>query len=100
ARGSPCVGRPPRGASPPAVWMDADGAFVAVWTGSTFGAGSEGARVLGRRFDASGAPLGGEFQVNTLTTNNQWFPAVAALRAAGLWAHLGGFLAPARGREG
>lgn len=80
----------------PAVSMDADGAFVAVWTGSTFGAGSEGARVLGRRFDASGAPVGGEFQVNTLTTNNQWFPALPPCRAAGSWSHSGALSAPDR----
>src|SRR5215468_5798074 len=67
----------------PAVAMDADGGFVAVWTGSTFGPGSEGARVLGQRFAADGSPVGGEFQVNTLTTNNQWFPSVAVLPSGG-----------------
>jgi RNA polymerase sigma factor (sigma-70 family) len=64
----------------PAVSMNGDGSFVAAWVGSTFGAGSEFARVLGQRFGTDGAPVGAEFQVNTLTTNNQWFPAVAVLR--------------------
>lgn len=84
----------------PAVSMDADGAFVAVWTGSTFGAGSEGARVLGRRFDASGAPVGGEFQVNTLTTNNQWFPAVAALPSGGFVVAFGSFVSAGSDTDG
>ena len=34
--------------------------------------------VQGQRYDASGAPLGGEFQVNTYTTGNQVLPSVAS----------------------
>jgi hypothetical protein len=33
--------------------------------------------VFGQRFDAAGSPMGGEFQVNTYTTNWQQFPDVA-----------------------
>src|SRR5262249_20841002 len=34
--------------------------------------------VVGRRFDGAGAPLGGEFQVNTVSGSFQGAPAVAA----------------------
>ena len=33
--------------------------------------------VFGQRFDPSGRRVGGEFQVNTYTTNYQYFGAVA-----------------------
>jgi hypothetical protein len=84
----------------PAVSMDVDGSFVAVWVGSTFGAGSEGARVLGQRFAASGAAVGGEFQVNTLTTNNQWFPAVGILPGGGFVVVFGSFVSAGSDTDG
>ena len=37
--------------------------FVVTWLGE----GEEGDGVFGRRFDASGAPMTGDFQVNTAT---------------------------------
>ena len=60
----------------PEVASDASGNFVVVWTsngqdGSCFG-------VFGQRFHAFGLPLGSEFQVNSFTTGNQAFPAVAS----------------------
>jgi hypothetical protein len=60
----------------PTVASDASGNFVVVWQdggedGSAFG-------VFGQRYDASGAPQGGEFQVNSYTTLNQQYPAVAS----------------------
>jgi hypothetical protein len=63
----------------PAVAVDATGKFLVAWAsqdqdGSGFG-------VFGQRFDASGARLGGEFQVNTYTTAWQSTPAVAADQA-------------------
>jgi hypothetical protein len=58
------------------VATDGAGDFVVVW-GSD---GQDGDRfgIFGRRFNASGAPLGSEFQVNTYTTNDQAAPVVAA----------------------
>jgi hypothetical protein len=50
--------------------------FVVVWaSGAQDGSGYG---VFGQRYDASGAPLGSEFRVNTNTTADQEDPAVAA----------------------
>ena len=38
--------------------------------------GRLGDGIFGQRFDAAGAPLGGEFQVNTFTTGTQYLPHV------------------------
>jgi hypothetical protein len=59
----------------PAVVMRPDGGFVVVWS-SADQDGSTGG-VFGRRYDAAGLPLGGEFRVNTYTTGVQYRPAVA-----------------------
>lgn len=63
----------------PAVAFDGLGNFVVAWEslGST-GTDTSGYSVQARRYDADGVPLGGEFQVNTYTTNPQRLPAVAA----------------------
>src|SRR5205809_7458371 len=64
----------------PSVASDSAGNFVVVWTdhgandGLDFG-------VFGRRYDSSGSPLGGEFQVTTYTTGYQYPPAVAVTQA-------------------
>ncbi len=52
--------------------MDANGNFVVVWQsdGSLFG-DSTGKSIQGQRFAADGSALGGEFQVNTYTTDDQ-----------------------------
>jgi hypothetical protein len=57
----------------PAVAMDADGDFVVVWA-STHGGTYD---VYARRFDATGVAQGGEFRVNTFTTDTQSYPTVA-----------------------
>jgi hypothetical protein len=59
----------------PAIASDGRGNVVVTWDselqdGSGFG-------VFGQRFDASGAPVGGEFQVNVYTTGWQYSSAVA-----------------------
>jgi hypothetical protein len=54
---------------------DPAGNFVVVWGGQY--SGSIGWDVMGRRYAASGAPLGSQFRVNTYTTGNQIHPAVA-----------------------
>jgi hypothetical protein len=59
----------------PSVAMDADGDFVVVWTSEAdVGTGED---VQAQRYNASGAPQGGEFRVNTYTTDGQDRPAVA-----------------------
>ena len=60
----------------PAVAADAVGNFVVVWRNTCAYCAVPG--IFGRRMDATGAPAGAEFQVNTYTTNVQGFPAVAA----------------------
>jgi hypothetical protein len=60
----------------PSVASDAGGNFVVVWDslgqdGSSYG-------VFGQRFNASGIPVGSEFQVNSYTTSIQRVPAVAS----------------------
>jgi hypothetical protein len=56
--------------------MEPDGDFVLVWESSGGDGSSYG--TFGQRFAASGAPRGGEFQINTYTTEAQFRPAVAA----------------------
>jgi S-layer family protein len=70
----------------------ADGNFLVVWTSAQPGDGS-GAAIFGRRFDPAGAPVGGDFLVNTTTTGDQASPAVSVSRsghAAVTWRTLGG----------
>jgi hypothetical protein len=57
-----------------ALSFDAVGNFVVAWTGED---GSDNG-IFARRYDAAGQPRGGEFQVNTHTSNWQYHPAVAA----------------------
>ncbi|REK09040.1 MAG: hypothetical protein DWQ37_19470 [Planctomycetota bacterium] len=59
----------------PDVAIDADGDFVVAWM-SEFQDGSEYG-VYAQRFNAAGAPQGGETLVNTYTGSTQQFPAVA-----------------------
>src|SRR5262249_58409985 len=66
----------------PAVAAVQNGGFVVVWeSGSSYyqtGQDGSSVGVFGQRLDASGAPVGGEFQVNTYTTDLQSAPAVSA----------------------
>ncbi|HKC25760.1 MAG TPA: dockerin type I repeat-containing protein, partial [Thermoanaerobaculia bacterium] len=60
----------------PAVASDQYGDFMVVWEsvqedGSNFG-------IFGRRFDATGAPFGTDFRVNTYTTQGQYLPTIAS----------------------
>jgi hypothetical protein len=64
-----------------AVGSDAGGNFVVVWHG--IGPGEVYCcDVLGRRFNSMGTPQGGQFQVNTYTTDSQGSPQVA-VKASG-----------------
>ena len=59
----------------PDVAIAADGAFVVVWASEKEDGSLDG--VFGRRYDAAGSALGGEFQVDTATIDSQDQPAVA-----------------------
>ena len=52
-----------------------DGLFVVLWDGEGPG---DSVGIFGQRYLTSGAPLGPQFQVNTFTTGNQSYPAVAS----------------------
>src|SRR5262245_21650330 len=53
----------------PSVAVDASGAFVVAWQDASTRDGSQGA-VQAQVFGATGAPVGTEFRVNTLTSNS------------------------------
>lgn len=59
----------------PQVAADSTGKFVVVWESQ--GQDGDGLGVFGQQFDAAGAPVGGEFAVNTNTTGDQDRAAVA-----------------------
>jgi hypothetical protein len=68
----------------PAVAMNATGDFVVAWV--SYGQDGSGWGIYAQRYDKTGAPQGSEFQVNTYTTGNQYYPAVfpaVAMDAAG-----------------
>jgi hypothetical protein len=54
----------------------ADGRFVAVWDSNNQD-GNNNLGIFARRFDATGNPISGEFQVHTFTTDSQTYPAVS-----------------------
>jgi hypothetical protein len=59
----------------PAVGVDGAGNFVVVW--ASLGQDGSDSGIFGQRYASSGAPLGGEFQVNTYTAGFQGHPSVA-----------------------
>jgi hypothetical protein len=66
----------PNGQLRSSIALDAAGNFVIVWSSYTQDGSSGG--IFGQRYASTGAPLGGEFRVNTYTTNLQSTPFVAA----------------------
>jgi len=66
----------------PAVAIDVDGDFMVVWQGDD-SAGTDTdpvnptKRISGQLFASDGSMVGGEFQVNTYTTDHQYHPSVA-----------------------
>jgi hypothetical protein len=58
-----------------AMAMTGGGTFVVTW--SSFGSGSGGTGVFGRRYDGAGQPVGSEFRINSYT-GRQARPAVAS----------------------
>jgi hypothetical protein len=65
----------PNSQARPSVAADASGNVVVVWSSYQDGSGYG---VFGQRYDNSGTPAGPEFRVNTYTTDDQGYPAVAA----------------------
>jgi hypothetical protein len=59
----------------PSVARDPLGAFIVVWRSANQDGSGNG--VYGQRYDANGAPQGGEFRVNSTTADDQEFPSVA-----------------------
>ena len=59
----------------PAVASAGDGTFVVVWTSTSEDGSSKG--VFGQSFDKNGLKVGAQFQVNTTTTGDQYYPALA-----------------------
>src|SRR6185503_16022008 len=60
----------------PTVAFDANGNFVVAWRSSGQDGSSYG--IFGKRFNAAGAALGGDFQVNAYTTGGQTAPRIAS----------------------
>jgi hypothetical protein len=60
----------------PTLAADPTGGFVVVWASDGQDGSSYG--IFGQRYDAAGAPLGGEFRVNTYTTGTQSGPEMGA----------------------
>ena len=79
----------------PSVAMDGLGNLVAVWPSlGSYGDDHDGFSIQARLFDASGQPLGDEFQVNTYTTSFQLEAAVATNPQGGFvvaWVSQGSF---------
>ncbi len=65
----------------------ADGGFLVAWE-SDHSSGSDAAEfsIQARRYAAGGAPVNGEFQVNSTTAGSQRFPAVTAFAGGGFMA--------------
>jgi hypothetical protein len=59
----------------PSVAMDSAGNFVIAW--QSYGQESASDGIYAQRYNASGVAQGGEFHVNTTTTDNQNLPTVA-----------------------
>lgn len=72
------------GQSDPRIAALTDGGWVVSW--SSFAGGSS--EVMSQRYNAAGLPIGGEFQVNSFTTGDQWEISTAGLPNGGwvtLW---------------
>ena len=65
----------------PEIAALSDGGYVAVWQSEDQDGSNSG--IYGQRYDANGLAVGGEFRVNSTTTNEQSEPAVAGLDGGG-----------------
>ncbi len=60
----------------PTVSMQDNGSFVIAWQGLGLNQDGSGAGIFAQRFQQDGTPLGGEFQVNTFTSQAQLEPSI------------------------
>jgi len=68
----------------PSVASDFAGHFVVVWqSNGSYGTDTSYKSIQGQRYASDGTPLGGQFQVNSYTTDFQYRPAVAAAGGGG-----------------
>ncbi len=65
----------------PTIACDTAGNFVVVWESNLQDGGAYG--VFGQRFDSAGAAQGTEFQINTITADDQLTPTVCAAASGG-----------------
>lgn len=77
----------------PSITALIDGGFVVTW--ASYGQDGSDYGIFAQRFAADGSTVGGEFQVNTYTANNQYFPVTTALADGGFVVAWGSF-----GRDG
>jgi hypothetical protein len=82
ARGPEVKLSPAPAASNPSLVMRPDGSFAVVWR--SFGETGPGVEIFGRFFDAAGAPLGNQFQINASLIPDAGTPAAAAMPDGGL----------------
>ncbi len=59
------------------IGVSSNGDYVIVWDSQGQDSSVSDSGVFARRYDASGTPIGGEFQVNTTTLNSQYQPRIA-----------------------
>jgi hypothetical protein len=59
----------------PSIANDSTGNFVVVWASP--GQGFAVNNIIGRRFDSSATPIGGDFRVDTSTSYNAWLPTAS-----------------------
>ncbi len=87
----------------PGVAVEADGSFLVVWeSDGSNGTDTSGKSIQGQLYASHGAPLSGEFQVNTYTTGQVAHPAVASFPGKGffvVWTGLDGSVSGIKGRR-
>ncbi len=73
-----------RSQNAPGVSPDGAGGFIVVWSSNgSFGTDTSGSSIQAQRYHADGTPNGGEFQVNTYTTDYQGSQVVSPDGAGG-----------------
>ncbi len=87
----------------PDAAAEADGSFLVVWeSDGSNGTDTSGKSIQGQLYAAHGAPLSGEFQVNTYTTGQVARPAIASFPGRGffvVWTGLDGSVSGIKGRR-
>jgi S-layer family protein len=62
----------------PDVLIQPNGDFIVAWAGENAGLDTDAYGIIGQRYDVLGAPVGGEFRVNTFTPSYQFRPILAS----------------------